>query len=626
MKRLYSIAILLIIFVLLSLWMPTPNVNALEANLQQATPTALPTSFVANLPQPIDILSLSRRMEPSNLVVGQPANVTLTLNISSDDACQGIPGQPVDVVFVFDISTSAGVGPGSNWETTIGLTKTLLANLSQPIYQDANISGKSKVGLVSSQTGTLGPEPILLQSITDDYIALDNALTTMNPSGDTDIAAGLAMAEDNLLSSKTAGRSQAIIVFLHDNVALNESTVKAVEATMSNNIPVYFVVNSLNISEDEKITLEVADKIVPSKQVFIDPNSREIRAIFIDTTHGSNQALARAINIKEHYIPEGQVRLLNPSAGGTVTDQTVAWSIPLYEKGDKDLAYQVEMKNSSIEGLTINTDISWIDCNGYPHYTQNAPQDITSVQSELPDANTNGAPSTSNTPPPENTTWDDRDLGIPFLAGLPWIPDWLWLLLLLLFLLLLFWLLSKLFRKPKRILPRVAPPRRRGDTVISHESVNINKKTSSENKIMPGVTTQYLNKDGTVYRTFKSVQPEFTDAKKFLENGQKVTISHWIKPSDKNTELARITFETVKTTTKNKLTGEDENEITSNITQLYIKENELGTLMLENAIEDMMALDSKSISLPLSSENQKATSFLLSNGFENKNNSIVKKL
>ncbi|MBK7919080.1 MAG: hypothetical protein IPJ94_23020 [Chloroflexi bacterium] len=87
------------------------------------------------LPQPVPgVITIRRDPDQLSVMPGQTAQVTIGVNGDLPAVCQGIPGRPLDVMLVFDRSTSAGDGPGSNLEFSKQAALTFIDQLQQPIY------------------------------------------------------------------------------------------------------------------------------------------------------------------------------------------------------------------------------------------------------------------------------------------------------------------------------------------------------------------------------------------------------------------------------------------------------------------------------------------------------------
>jgi hypothetical protein len=314
-------------------------------------------------------VTVERRINPPALGPGQEAVVELQLSGQSADGCQGIPGRPVDMMVVFDISASAGSGPGSNWERTVGLTQALMDHLAQPVYRSAATTPEaSRVALVSSQTGTLGPEPVLLQALTDDYSLLRSRVTGLTPGGDTDLAAGLRMAATELVNARD-DRAQAIVLMLHDNTAVDESTKAAVGEVQAQGIPVHLVVNSLNIPDEKQLTLDIATQLVSRGQVYLDPEPGNLHELFIDATEGNNDLAAAGIQVIETFAPPGAVQVFEiHGPGGRAESDQVVWDVPGVEFDETiELSYRLRLGPDASGSVNITGGMVWLDCNGYPH-------------------------------------------------------------------------------------------------------------------------------------------------------------------------------------------------------------------------------------------------------------------
>lgn len=419
-----------------------------------------------------DSLTVRRSVNPTAISPGQEGAVELRLNGQRNDACQGIPGRPVDLMIVFDVSASAGAGPGSNWEQTASLTQALVDHLAQPIYRSAAAAPEqSQVGLISTQTGTLGPEPVLLQALTADYSLLRNQVAGISPGGDTDLAAGLRMAVEDLAQVRS-DRAQAVALMLHDNTAVDESTRVAVGEVRAQGIPIYLVVNSLNIPTEKQLTRAIGAEIVPDERIYLDPEPADLHTLFIAATEGDTDLAAAGIQVTEQFAPAGAVQVFEVRGpNGRIESGQVVWNGVDVELGDAvELSYRLRMAPDASGTVNVTGNLLWLDCNGYLQSSASGePVDV-----EVAPAS--AAPAPTDTPPPGPTpspTPDDGEIPIPvpdngevwaiFTSLIPWLPEWAWwlllLLLLLLLLALLWWLLHRR-RKPTSPPPAARPDRR----------------------------------------------------------------------------------------------------------------------------------------------------------------------
>ncbi|MBN1317638.1 MAG: VWA domain-containing protein, partial [Anaerolineales bacterium] len=314
-----------------------------------------------------DVVSVSKTPTPLELLAGQSADVVITLNGIASSECQGIPGKPLDVMLVYDISDSAGAGSGSNWEQTITFTLQLLDQLARPVYRQTTAPPEqSQLGIITSQTGTFGPEPRILQEMTSDYATLRTTITDIQPGGDTEIAAGIELAVD-LLSEQPVDRAQAIILMLHDNKAIDQAAIEAVQRA-SAYIPIYIVSNSKNLLEVDRITSDLVVNLVMDDHFYSDPKPEDIRNLFIDATEGDQNAISHELQISDEFSPAASVELLNVSGpGGRVEGGRTIWNLESLQDADSlDLNYTVRVVANAAGAINRIGRGTYLDCNGYP--------------------------------------------------------------------------------------------------------------------------------------------------------------------------------------------------------------------------------------------------------------------
>lgn len=443
---------------------------------EAAPPTATPFPVWSPPQMPGFLEITNRQLTPDPILPGEEAQVSFQLVAEGDPACLGIPARPADIFVVFDISTSAGNGPTSNWEHTLALTQAWLEQVSRPVYRTPlSAPETSQVGLISSRTGTRGPEPILLQTLTSDYMLLHSEVSSLVPSGDTDIAAGLRMAADELGKS-TDDRAKAILLMLHDNVVGNESTLAALDE-VKKQFPVFIVINNLNLEAEQQISAELAIQLAPPENVFVDPQPQDLRVLFVRST-GATSYLAAVVHLDESLIPADGVRISEVFSGSMLGGKAT-WDLAIAQGDRLTLGYKFRALNS----LGVQTTLIWLDCNGYIQTTPLSGFDqIQTENGPVPSVTADHPVGVIQTPTPQPLTGQEEESdigdvskrpkwavpglpgnwGIPLFSLLPWLPDWLWLLLLLLLLLFLLWLLWRWWRSRRRAKPTIhlppAPP------------------------------------------------------------------------------------------------------------------------------------------------------------------------
>ena len=527
--------------IVLSITGPTVSAEVVPISLAQEaspTPTFTPTPQVVPISGTILV---EREMEPSEPVPGQEVEVRITLKGRKLKGCIGIPLRPVDAMMVFDVSSSAGTGPRSNWARTVELTQILLDHLSREIYKDPLTQPqKSRVGLITSKTGTFGPEPFLLQSLTDDFGILRDSIAKVQPSGDTDLAAGLRMARKELENSPD-DRVKAVLLMLHDNTAIDESLKAAIKEVQGEGISVYMVVNSLNIASEKRITPELVRGVIPEDHLYIDPEPEDLVRLFLKLTEGGADLAAAGIVIIDELNPAEFISIKSIEGEGQIEKANrVRFYVKSLGDGDTvDLSYRFQLNPLATGKIQIESNVFWLECNGLPS---------TSRQEENPRVAT-PTPSPSLTPTalsPTPTLTPGRG-GTPAAPAGPGpsptppgltpppgggisklmrlvlgIKSYLWLLLLLLPLigLLFYWLMmrkrSRTEHTPK---PKPSP---------QPESLSENEKTKEpvRGPEPQGVTHDWVEikdiKDKKGYRLKFRLELNPKEVERTLQNGEEV--------------------------------------------------------------------------------------------------------
>lgn len=430
-------------------------------------------------------LQITRNQEPNPLIPDEVGQVTLRLQAEVRPACEGIPALPVDMMLVFDISTSAGMGSGSNWQQTITFTHQLLEYLDRPIYRSSVGSAEtSQVGLITSKTGQLGPEPELLQPLTNDYALLKTRLESLLPGGDTDLADGIRMAMDELRQAPDE-HARVIVLLLHDAVALEGSMQDAIAEVQSAGFEVYLIVNSRNIPPEKLITRESVSSIVSLDHALFDPVAEDLRALFFATTKGNVEWVVADVRVSETYSPSGQVALVRVEGpGGRIDNDRVSWKLPGLASGEAAvLSY--DLRTSSAEAvLDVQQEATWLDCNGYP-VTPAEKAIVVDVQeggADVPDVTQEPI----ITPTSEILPEDRSNSGWQLFRR----ENWWWLLLLLLLLLLLPLLFNLLKKRKSKEEPVKRPGERSEDKQRPSPLGESHKQTPVGIDLFHGWTTQ----------------------------------------------------------------------------------------------------------------------------------------
>lgn len=427
-----------------------------------------PETSTFPLPGPVpNSVAIDRQLDPSGLSKDFDTKVTIRLSGEDLPECEGIPGKPVDLVLIYDTSTSAGL---INWTQTVSFSLQMLANMAQPVYQDLQDQpSPSRAAIITSIRGLQGPVPALEQELTPDLDVLAEALRLIDVSGDTDIAQAIRLAAQHLQENDT-GNAQAILLMLHDAAPL---TTKAYTATqeIGVTIPVYLIANSLDIEAGDEITVGKAEEFVPANRVFLDPDPTLLRKLFIDASGGSFDLAARSFHLEDIWEP-GQYVEIQPDVigpGGRREGNKAVWDIPESQRNQViELSYKIRLKPDAPDAVELFNGQACIDCNGYIHTNlagmalpialgpTAAPMRVSQLPTGTPTASSTPTPNPTFTPTPTSTgpaatatatlapapTPTSSLQNVALGGAVSCISSWRWLLLLLLPLLtLLLWLL-----------------------------------------------------------------------------------------------------------------------------------------------------------------------------------------
>lgn len=394
----------------------------------------------------LDMLEVTRRFESPSVADAQQRVVIELRGQNRPDVCWGAPVRPVDVMLVFDTSSSAGVGPGSNWDQTQQLASTLFTYMQRPIYRQAELDAteQSRIGMITSQTVTTGTQPIVLAPLTTEIDALAATLQAQETTGDTDLQSGLRKAGEELGDAATPNRARAVLLMLHDSVAITEGAATVVRELQSRGIEVYAVVNSANISAANQLDRQALERLSVDG-AFIDPDPRALYDLFLQMSGGSATIAARSVQITETISPAGIVEPFDVSSGGNIVDETrIVWNLnnPVEQDGQnatQELSYHLRAAGDVIGRVSFRTQVRFIDCNGYVGEIGGEPrnEDIIGTREGATATPVGGVPGGSNGTNEPGTVGPgglNGGLGpeLPSPEDWPWlIPWWVWPLLLL---------------------------------------------------------------------------------------------------------------------------------------------------------------------------------------------------
>jgi len=358
----------LFVFAIVIMFPPTPGA------LAQSSVTGTPTISVAGVPPPVpNSVGIAKTIQPVALIPGQAARVTIRLTGASIPECKGVPTQPLDAIFVFDISESAGNGqPGSNWAKTRDFTHQLLDQLRLPVYRDRTKAENSALAIVTSITGVAGPEAHLLQDLTQDYTAVLKAVDGIVPKGDTNIADGLRLAK-TILDKTPKDRAKAIFLMMHDNDPITATATKNAAREVGTTYPIFIIATPLNITSERQIKdTDVTAMGINSQRFFNDPSPDKLRDLFLSATQADLGAASLKVRLSDEFAPGNLAQISNITQGGRLEQSgKVTWDLARIGKNETvTLSYDVTVPlNAGGSSVILSIGAAGIDCNGYLYNT-----------------------------------------------------------------------------------------------------------------------------------------------------------------------------------------------------------------------------------------------------------------
>lgn len=364
----------------ISLWAESLS---LKAATRPVVPSALRARIAAPLftAQPVsNTVAVEAQLSPATIVPGQEAQVTVTLRGQDLPNCVGVPGQPVDAVFVFDISDSAGNGAdGSNWYATVQFTQELLAALAQPTYTTLTTPPiQSGLGIISSIAGVTGPEANILLDLTSDISQAATLLTDITPGGDSNIADGMRKAQE-LLTRAASGRRPLIFLMLHDNIPLSPAAITAAQEVRAQGTAIYLISNDLNIALENQITPALATEVTGEPaHLLANPQPGDLHRALLEASGGDLTAAARQLLIRTDFLPRDGLEITRVDNNGVIRNGEVIWELERLGHDDQIvLPYTIRAQTDAPTAQReLLIGMAYLDCNGYlqgADFAQNAP-------------------------------------------------------------------------------------------------------------------------------------------------------------------------------------------------------------------------------------------------------------
>jgi hypothetical protein len=413
-------------------------------------------------------VNLVKQLTPSGaLQAGQEVQVVIRLSGDSLPQCFGTPRQPIDAVVLLDTSPSAGKPiAGSNLFRAKQILRSLWAQMDQPVYAqfDDRQPQKSRLGIVTVDTGVTAPEINVRMPLTDTTEVISSTIAAIDNGADSEFATGVNRALELLRDTARPAAQKALILLFHDNFfALQPGVQDAIRQAPADTM-VFVIINWLNVPSapnDERLQEADAAKLTSAERVVRDPSAEDLRRLFVQAAGSSTDVLARGFRVYDEISPAGLVDIIGIENGGRLDSGRVVWDVSEVNRGQPvELRYRFRVHAGVSAPLKVRTGAACLDCNGFLHtYLDQNGQPVTTpmvedtiVVGDAPTATL--TPTSTSTPAAGGAT---TIMLTPGPGGSTITPsgryDWRWLLLLLIPLigLLVWWLRRHLERKRRRI-------------------------------------------------------------------------------------------------------------------------------------------------------------------------------
>lgn len=309
-------------------------------------------------------LAVDAKLDPTPVVPGQEAIVTITLRGQDLPECAGIPGWPLDAILYVDNSASAGSGAGSKLEQAKSLALVLVDQMAQPVYADSESApALSRFGMVSASTVVTGVMTTISE-LSEDFPAAQTAVGSISSGADVALVEGIQLAIAEMQAKARPNGRQMMLTVLHDDVPFTEDATQAAAQAQAAGIELYVIAlgDKAQISPNDE-----AELIAGHDHVYYNPTAEDIRRLFIGATGGSVALSAKSIKLVADASSSNDVTIVSWGQGGALEDGNPTWRLKEIGKGDTaDLTLTIGIKPAAVTGaVSIATQMRYIDCSGY---------------------------------------------------------------------------------------------------------------------------------------------------------------------------------------------------------------------------------------------------------------------
>lgn len=292
-----------------------------------AGPPPLEAETVAASPQLQNTCTVHYTKTASPGKVKEGGVVDVTLSVQATD-CTPV-NSPVDVALVIDRSGSMG--------------GTKIADAKQAAIDFVNQTGGSDQVALSSFAGT--GTATLDQTLTNNKTAVINAINSLNATGMTDIAEGLAQAETELDGTRHINTNAPVIILLSDGYHNQSGDLPGTAARIKGK-GIRIITIGLGSGVDEQ---QLKDTASSANDYYYAPSSSDLANIYQSIMGQTLRVAARDMVITDTLSAD--VSLVSGSFSGpvapTVNGQTIVWNVGQVSKTAMTFSYQVVMPTAA---------------------------------------------------------------------------------------------------------------------------------------------------------------------------------------------------------------------------------------------------------------------------------------
>lgn len=311
-----------------------------QAATQMASPTPSPSGVTTGLVT-LEVLS-----DPAQIALGELITVNLRISGDSSQCGQSVVIKPLDTYLVLDRSGSM------EWENKMEQAKA--ASVS---FIDTLDFSFDRVGVVQ-----FAGDAQIIQVITKQPTDIKNAINSIDIAGGTDIAKGVQVAYDDLLTQRRADAVPVIIV-LSDG----QSSISSIEHVTNAAKAAGMVIVTIGLGGD--VDTDTMRKMASLEEngnplYFPAPDASQLNDVYQQIARAIRKyGLAKNVTLRfQADIYQFQIIPDSISHAGTLAGDTIAWRQEVLDDGETVFSFQARARNVGEHTVGQLIEASFLEC------------------------------------------------------------------------------------------------------------------------------------------------------------------------------------------------------------------------------------------------------------------------